>query len=126
MTKDITVNGVDLRLLNEQRIELHFLLRKQDQEAYGDSILWGLLEMLDYICDQYDTEIYTEERCERGCGFALVAIDGEEAAVCGICAEERGVRPETSLAVLDNAWPDGFTCDDCQEVVHYHGQPTDQ
>lgn len=61
MIRDIIVDGVDLRLLNEQRIELHFLLRKQDPETYNDSILWGLLGLLDYVCDQYEKDIYPDE-----------------------------------------------------------------
>lgn len=61
-------------------------------------------------------------RCEHACGFAVV--DGS--VLCAICADERHTVPETSLAVLNNAWPDGFTCDSCHEVVHFHGTSTDE
>lgn len=57
-TRTIIVDGVDLPLLNEQRKELHELLLANYNPEEQDGRLWGLLEMLDYICDKYDTEIY--------------------------------------------------------------------
>lgn len=51
----IVVEEVDLTLLNEQRKQLHELLLANffvDGQEEGN--LWGLLEMLDYICDIYN------------------------------------------------------------------------
>lgn len=52
---EIVVEKVDIKLLNEQRLALTKLL--WDESKYNDHILWGLVEMLDTICDKHMDEI---------------------------------------------------------------------
>lgn len=52
MIQQIVIDDVDMRLLNQQRIQLHeLLLADFDGTERGD--LWGLLAMLDHIVDVY-------------------------------------------------------------------------
>lgn len=65
----IWIDGVDLPLLNKQRRELHGLLEKNSETNDGTEQhpLWGLLGLLDHICDKYDKLAYGEN-CQR-CGL---------------------------------------------------------
>ena len=49
---DITIQNVDIELLDQQRRYLSRLVWKNDDSDRED-ILWGLVEMLDHICDTY-------------------------------------------------------------------------
>ena len=66
----ITIDNVDLGLLDSQRRGLHELLL-QHPETYKDDNdpheLWSLLGLLDHICDKYDKLAYGEN-CQR-CGL---------------------------------------------------------
>lgn len=51
-TINISVEKVDVDLLNTQRIQLHEHLLEIDPKGKGE--LWGLLGLLDHICDKYE------------------------------------------------------------------------
>lgn len=55
MTQDIFIPNVDIEIL---KIQHQDLIEKLWQEP--DSVLWGLVEMLDYIIDEYDLGIDKE------------------------------------------------------------------
>ena len=55
----ITIENVDLALLNSQKLALvDMLIGNADSEvfAFSHTLLWGLVEMLDNVYDRYGVE----------------------------------------------------------------------
>jgi hypothetical protein len=86
-TTTISVEMVDVEMLNDQRKKLHELLVVIDPRGKND--LWGLLGMLDHICDKYEhlitpSDFGTCDTCEKE--YELSSREGR-CGDCGECAE---------------------------------------
>jgi hypothetical protein len=114
---NISVEMVDVDLLNDQRKKLHELLVVIDPKGKND--LWGLLGLLDYICDKYEhlitpSDFGTCDTCEKE--YELSSREGR-CGDCGECAEH--CTHKTCNCGCGCEVPlDWGTCVDCGDGTH--------
>ena len=61
LVKTITIDNVDLELLDRQRRDLYAVISAEGVDKTKRDNLDGLMGLLDYICDKYEVLAYSTD-----------------------------------------------------------------
>ena len=123
----ITIDNVDLGLLDTQRRDLYKLMCENRKDLGEEKFenLEGLMGLLDYICDKYEVLTYSTDNdpdlmgeCDTcGAEYELASRDGR-CGDCGECAEHCDHDSTCACDCGCEVPLNGGICVDCGDGTH--------